>query len=87
MNMTDQKELPLGKELVWQALNDMELLKTCIPGCESIQVKEEAAVSNTTTVCGVYVSRRPWQAVAQSAWFRHAGVVATVRTPFSFNHA
>jgi hypothetical protein len=44
----------------------------------SIQVKEEAAVSNTTTVCGVYVSRRPWQAAAQSAWFRHAGVIATV---------
>ena len=33
MNMTDQKELPLAKELVWQALNDMELLKVCIPGC------------------------------------------------------
>ncbi len=44
----------------------------------SIQVKEESAVSNTTTVCGVFVSRRPWQAVAQSAWFRLAGVVATV---------
>jgi hypothetical protein len=44
----------------------------------SIQVKEESAVSNTTTVCGVFVSRRPWQAVAQSAWFRHAGVLATV---------
>lgn len=41
MNMTDQKELPLGKELVWHALNDMDLLKTCIPGCESIQVKED----------------------------------------------
>lgn len=43
MNMTDQKELPLAKELVWQALNDMELLKVCIPGCESIEVKEDGA--------------------------------------------
>lgn len=43
MNMADQKELPLGKDLVWQALNDLELLKLCIPGCESIDVKEDGA--------------------------------------------
>lgn len=43
MNMEDQKELPLGKDLVWQALNDLELLKICIPGCESINVQEDGA--------------------------------------------
>ena len=41
MKMNDSKELPVSQEIAWQALNDIALLKLCIPGCESIQVKED----------------------------------------------
>jgi len=41
MKMNDTKELPVSQEIAWQALNDIELLKLCIPGCESILVKED----------------------------------------------
>jgi uncharacterized protein len=43
MQMNDQKELPVGKEIAWQALNDITLLKMCIPGCESIQANEDGS--------------------------------------------
>jgi len=36
MELTSQQTLPVGQAQAWQALNDIELLKTCIPGCESI---------------------------------------------------
>jgi hypothetical protein len=32
------------REAVWQALNDPEVLKACIPGCESIERKSETEV-------------------------------------------
>jgi carbon monoxide dehydrogenase subunit G len=41
MKMNDEKELPVSQEIAWQALNDIALLKLCIPGCESIQIKED----------------------------------------------
>lgn len=36
MDMTGEYVIPAPRETVWAALNDVEVLKACIPGCESI---------------------------------------------------
>jgi uncharacterized protein len=40
MQMTGQRMLPVPPRQAWDALNDPEMLKTCIPGCESIVATE-----------------------------------------------
>jgi uncharacterized protein len=37
MEMTGEQRLPAPREVVWAALNDPEVLKRCIPGCEEIE--------------------------------------------------
>lgn len=37
MDMTGQQTIPAPRETVWEALNDPEVLKACIPGCEEIE--------------------------------------------------
>lgn len=37
MEMTGEQRLPAPREAVWAALNDPDVLKQCIPGCEEIQ--------------------------------------------------
>jgi uncharacterized protein len=37
MNMTGERFIAASREAVWAALNDPEVLKACIPGCESIE--------------------------------------------------
>ena len=37
MVMDGQVQLPAGREAVWAKLNDAEVLKICIPGCESLE--------------------------------------------------
>ena len=36
MTMTGEVQLPATREVVWAKLNDTEVLKTCIPGCEEL---------------------------------------------------
>lgn len=36
MEMTGEQQIPLSQDATWQALNDPDVLKDCIPGCESI---------------------------------------------------
>jgi carbon monoxide dehydrogenase subunit G len=36
MHLASQQTLPVGQDDAWAALNDTEVLKACIPGCESI---------------------------------------------------
>jgi carbon monoxide dehydrogenase subunit G len=36
MTMTGEVQLPAPRETVWQKLNDAEVLKACIPGCEDL---------------------------------------------------
>ncbi|MPZ43525.1 MAG: carbon monoxide dehydrogenase [Betaproteobacteria bacterium] len=36
MEMTGEQQIPVSQQKTWQALNDLEVLKACIPGCESI---------------------------------------------------
>lgn len=37
MEMNQSQRLPVPQQVAWEALNDTELLKHCIPGCESIE--------------------------------------------------
>ena len=36
MEITGEQLIPLPQQRVWEALNDPEILKACIPGCEKI---------------------------------------------------
>jgi len=36
MDMTGEYLVPAPKQAVWEALNDPEILKQCIPGCEEV---------------------------------------------------
>ena len=47
MKLTGSYELNVNKESVWKALNDPNILKKCIPGCESFE-KESDTVFNAT---------------------------------------
>ena len=37
LTMTGEVELPASREAVWAKLNDVDVLKACIPGCESLE--------------------------------------------------
>ena len=47
MKLSGSYKLNVKKEYVWKALNDPNILKQCIPGCESFD-KESNAVFNAT---------------------------------------
>ena len=36
MNMTGEQRIPADRETVWQALNDVEILRACVPGCQEL---------------------------------------------------
>jgi carbon monoxide dehydrogenase subunit G len=36
MTMTGEVQLPASRQVVWEKLNDTEVLKACIPGCEEL---------------------------------------------------
>lgn len=36
MQVTGEENLPVSRERVWEALNDVEVLQRCISGCESL---------------------------------------------------
>ena len=38
MTMTGEQQLAATRETVWAKLNDPEVLKACIPGCQSLEV-------------------------------------------------
>lgn len=37
MNIKGEKEMTAPRDVVWQALNDPEVLQRCIPGCSSLE--------------------------------------------------
>lgn len=41
MQMTGEYRIPAPRQAVWEALNDPEILKQCIPGCEEMNRTEE----------------------------------------------
>jgi hypothetical protein len=49
MDMTGEYRIPAPRETVWRALNDPEVLKQCIPGCETLDKKSDTEYSATVT--------------------------------------
>lgn len=47
MDMNGSYEIPAPRETVWAALNDVEILKACIPGCESITKHSDTELEAT----------------------------------------
>ncbi|MFM0059714.1 carbon monoxide dehydrogenase subunit G [Paraburkholderia phytofirmans] len=43
MELTETHTLPVSQQRTWEALNDTEVLRACIPGCESIDPDGENA--------------------------------------------
>jgi uncharacterized protein len=50
MDMTGERRIPAPREKVWNALNDTEVLKASIPGCESLERIGENELKATASV-------------------------------------
>jgi carbon monoxide dehydrogenase subunit G len=49
MDMTGEYRIPASRDAVWKALNDPEVLKQCIPGCEELEKKSETEYAAKVT--------------------------------------
>jgi uncharacterized protein len=49
MELTETHTLPVSQQRAWEALNDTEILRACIPGCESIEAEGENAYAVAMT--------------------------------------
>ena len=47
MQMNDSQRIPASREKVWAALNDPEILKQCIPGCQSLDMTSPTEMTAT----------------------------------------
>lgn len=45
MDMTGEERISAPRDAVWRGLNDPEILKRCIPGCQSIEMKSPTELS------------------------------------------
>ena len=45
MDMSGEQRIPAPREAVWQALNDPETLKLCIPGCQELVKSSDTRMS------------------------------------------
>jgi uncharacterized protein len=41
VELNEEKRIPAPQAAVWRALNDPEVLKTCIPGCETVEKRSD----------------------------------------------
>ena len=50
MTMTGEVQLPAGRETVWAKLNDPQVLKACIPGCEQLDKTSDSEFQAVATI-------------------------------------
>jgi uncharacterized protein len=50
MDMTGERRIPAPRQTVWNALNDIQVLKSCIPGCESLEKLENGDLKASASV-------------------------------------
>jgi carbon monoxide dehydrogenase subunit G len=50
MTMNGEVQLAANREVVWAKLNDPEVLKSCIPGCEMLQMNSDNEFQAIATV-------------------------------------
>lgn len=50
MDMSGSQRIAASREKVWAALNDVEVLRQCIPGCESIEMVSDTEMTAKVTL-------------------------------------
>lgn len=50
MTMNGEVQLPAGRETVWAKLNDPDVLKVCVPGCEQLDKISDSEFQAVATV-------------------------------------
>jgi carbon monoxide dehydrogenase subunit G len=50
MDMSDSQRIAAPREVVWAALNDPEVLKQCIPGCQEIEKVSDTEMTAKVTL-------------------------------------
>lgn len=50
MQMNDSRRIPALKETVWAALNDPDILRRCIPGCQSLEMSSPTEMIATVVL-------------------------------------
>ncbi len=77
MEMTGEQRIPASQAETWKALNDPEVLKDCVPGCEAID-----RVSDTE-----YAVRMTARVGPVSAKFKGKLTLSNLRPPHSYSIA
>lgn len=49
MDMSGEYRIPAPRETVWEAINDPDILKECIPGCESLEKTSDTEMAAQVT--------------------------------------
>lgn len=49
MDMSGEYRIPAPRETVWEAINDPDVLKECIPGCESLEKTSDTEMAALVT--------------------------------------
>ena len=50
MDMTGEERINAPRDAVWAALNDPDVLKRCIPGCQSLEMKSPTELAATVKI-------------------------------------
>jgi len=50
MELSDERRIAAPRERVWAALNDPEVLRRCIPGCQSLDKRSETEMDATVAL-------------------------------------
>src|SRR6202012_3491042 len=50
MQINDSQRIPASKQKVWAALNNPEILKQCIPGCQSLEMSTPNEMTATVVL-------------------------------------
>ena len=74
MEMNGEERIAAPREAVWTALNDPEILKHCIPGCQSLEMTGDNEMSATVKLTVGPVS----------ATFKGSVVLENIKPPESY---
>ncbi len=50
MDMSGEERIPASRQAVWEALNNPEILKACIPGCQSLEMTSPTEMKATVKI-------------------------------------
>src|ERR1700684_3527328 len=50
MQMNDSQSIPASKQKVWDALNNPDILKQCIPACQSLEMSASNEMTATVVI-------------------------------------